>query len=56
VAEKFISDLKSAVKYVKKNPEEVGDMAPIYGMAATLPDRKLVKQMLDAYLDILYKV
>jgi hypothetical protein len=56
IAQKFISDLKSAVQIVKNNPEKIGNVAPIYGMAATFPDRKFVKQMLDEYLDILYKI
>ena len=31
-------------------------MAPIYGMAATLPLRGVVGEMLKRYLDLLYKV
>ncbi|OHD65130.1 MAG: sphingosine-1-phosphate lyase [Spirochaetes bacterium RBG_13_51_14] len=56
VAERFIKDLKAAVAHVKKNPGEKGGMAPVYGMAATFPDRTAVTDMLDAYLDTLYKV
>jgi len=56
VAEKFIKDLKTAVKYVKANPDDKGDMAPVYGMAATMPDREIVADMLDLYMDLMYKV
>jgi len=31
-------------------------MAPIYGMAATLPMRGMVSDMLKRYIDALYKV
>jgi len=56
VAERFIQDLRAAVEHVKKNPQQEGGMAPIYGMAATIPDRKVVAELLDGYLDTLYSV
>jgi hypothetical protein len=56
LAEQFIDDLKSSVEEVKLHPRAGGGMAPIYGMAATLPLRGLVGEMLKRYLDILYKV
>ncbi len=56
VADEFISDLSEAVDYVKKHPGEKGEMAPVYGMAATLPVRELVGDMLVRYLDMLYEV
>lgn len=56
VADKFIDDLQDSIKYVKENPNESGKMAPIYGMAATLPDRQKVKDVLDLYLDTYYRV
>ncbi|MFQ5676532.1 MAG: aminotransferase class V-fold PLP-dependent enzyme, partial [bacterium] len=56
VAEKFIEDLKSSVEYVKTNPGEKGGMAPVYGMAATIPLRGMVSGLLKKYLDLLYKV
>jgi sphinganine-1-phosphate aldolase len=31
-------------------------MAPVYGMAATLPVRAIVGDMLERYMDLLYKV
>ena len=56
IAERFVDDLKSAVEHVKNNPQEKGEMAPVYGMAASLPDRSIVADLLDRYMDLLYKV
>ncbi|MCZ7568161.1 MAG: aminotransferase class V-fold PLP-dependent enzyme [Ardenticatenaceae bacterium] len=56
VAERFIEDLKAAVEDVRLNPDEKGRMAPVYGMAATLPLRGVVGDMLKRYMDVLYKV
>jgi sphinganine-1-phosphate aldolase len=56
VAERFIRDLKSAVQFVKENPQEKGGMAPVYGLAATLPVRSIVGDLLERYMDALYKV
>jgi hypothetical protein len=51
-----MDDLRSAVGHVKAHPEERGGMAPVYGMAATLPLRGAVGDMLKRYIDLLYKV
>lgn len=56
VAERFVADLREAVEYVKAHPEEKGTMAPIYGMAATIPMRGLISDMLKKYLDLIFKV
>ncbi|MHC4558174.1 MAG: aminotransferase class V-fold PLP-dependent enzyme [Planctomycetota bacterium] len=56
VVERFVRDLKEAVEYVKANPETKGGMAPVYGMAATLPVRSVVEDLLERYIDLLYKV
>jgi len=56
VADRFARDLEAAVTHVKEHPHEKGSMAPVYGMAASFPDRGAVAEMLDAYLDALYKV
>lgn len=55
VAERFLSDLREAVAYVKAHPEEKGSMAPVYGMAASVPMRGLVSDMLKQYLDLIFK-
>ena len=56
VTERFIQDLKEAVAFVKANPDEMGSMAPVYGMAATLPMRGVVSDMLKRYIDLIFKV
>lgn len=55
VAEKFLADLREAVEHVKAHPEEKGSMAPVYGMAATLPMRGMVSDLLKKYLDVIFK-
>lgn len=56
VAERFLGDLRSAVEFVRQNPDAEGRMAPVYGMAATLPLRGVVGDMLKRYMDLLYEV
>jgi len=56
VAERFIDDLRSAVTFVKEHPGEKGGMAPVYGLAATIPVRSIVGDLLERYIDVLYKV
>ncbi len=56
VADKFLADLREAVEHVRANPSEQGTMAPVYGMAATVPFRGLLSDLLKKYMDLLYKV
>lgn len=56
VVERFLQDLREAVEHVRAHPEEKGGMAPVYGMAATMPVRGAVGDMLERYLDVLYEV
>lgn len=56
VAERFVADLRDAVEFVKANPGREGGMAPIYGMAATVPDRTVVHDMLKSFMDLYYEL
>lgn len=56
VAERFISDLRLSVEAVAAAPKTEGGMAPIYGIASTMPLRGLVTDLLKRYLDLLYRV
>ncbi len=56
VAPRFISDLKAAVKEVRQAPATEGGMAPVYGLAANLPLRGVVGDILKAYVDALYRL
>ena len=55
VAERFVEDLKSAVEFVEANPDAEGGMAPVYGMAANMPFKGVVGDLLKQYIDLLYK-
>ncbi len=56
VAERFVTDLKDSVALVRENPDFMGGMAPIYGLAASVPDRSLVHGMLQQLMDVYYRV
>jgi len=56
VVERFLADLHSAVEETRQNPSVKTGMAPVYGMAASLPLRSVVSDFLKKYLDVLYKV
>jgi glutamate/tyrosine decarboxylase-like PLP-dependent enzyme len=56
IAERFLEDLAAAVTAVEASPESKGGMAPVYGMAATMPMRGMVGELLRRYIDLLYKV
>lgn len=56
LARQFIEDLKAAVEHVRAHPQAEGGMAPIYGLAASLPLRGVVSDLLKKYLDVLYRV
>ncbi len=56
VADRFLDDLKATVEHVKTQPASHGGLAPIYGMAATIPFRGMVNELLKRYIDLLYKI
>jgi glutamate/tyrosine decarboxylase-like PLP-dependent enzyme len=56
VAERFVEDLKESVAFVRENPSVEGGMAPIYGMAASIPERSIVHEMLRQVMDIYYRL
>jgi glutamate/tyrosine decarboxylase-like PLP-dependent enzyme len=55
VADRFVADLRDAVDHVRSHPDEEGGMAPVYGLAANIPVRGAVGDLLSAYLDVLYE-
>ncbi len=55
VAERFLAELAAAVDEVRRQPAAEGGMAPVYGLAATLPLRGVVSDLLKRYMDVLYK-
>ncbi len=56
VAERFLADLRQSVEFVKDNPSAQGGMAPLYGMANTIPDRGVIGENLNRYMDGLYRL
>ncbi len=56
IAERFANDLRDAVTYVQAHPQDKGAMAPVYGLAANLPLRGVVSDLLKRYMDVLYQV
>lgn len=56
VAERFVEHLGESVKYVRETPNIEGGMAPIYGLAAVIPDRTFVHDMLRQVMDVYYRL
>jgi glutamate/tyrosine decarboxylase-like PLP-dependent enzyme len=57
IVDTFLLDLKASVEEVKENPESSsGGDAAIYGMVASLPDRKKVKDYIVNFLKSQYKI
>jgi sphinganine-1-phosphate aldolase len=55
VADRFLADLAESVAEVRANPGVSTGMAPMYGLAASLP-ADVVHQVLAGYLDMLFEV
>jgi sphinganine-1-phosphate aldolase len=56
VLDRFLEDLRLSVDEVKRNPGKSGGMAPVYGMASSLPFRGLIGDLLKKTLDAIYRV
>ncbi|XP_061545341.1 sphingosine-1-phosphate lyase 1 isoform X2 [Phycodurus eques] len=55
VVERFVSDVREQVAIIMKNPKEkTTGMGAIYGMAQSIPDRSMVTEISQAFLDCLY--
>ncbi len=55
VADRFLEDLQASVDEVRANPEVRTGLAPMYGMAAALPE-EVIRELLGAYLDLMFEV
>jgi sphinganine-1-phosphate aldolase len=56
VADRFLADLRASVAEALAGPAGEGGMAPMYGMANTVPFRGFVGDLLRRYTDLLYEV
>jgi glutamate/tyrosine decarboxylase-like PLP-dependent enzyme len=54
LAERFAADLRQATQAARAQPQGEGGLAPIYGLAASLPDRTLVSGFMEQYMDRWY--
>jgi glutamate/tyrosine decarboxylase-like PLP-dependent enzyme len=55
VAERFLRDLRVSVDEVLSGPVAQEGVAPVYGLAATIPFRGMVNDLLKKYIDLLYR-
>jgi sphinganine-1-phosphate aldolase len=51
----LLRDLREAVAEVKSTPSAHGGLAPMYGLAASLPDRSIISGFLYDFLDLVLK-
>jgi glutamate/tyrosine decarboxylase-like PLP-dependent enzyme len=56
VSQRFLEDLEASVAEARRATSSTPGLAPIYGLAATLPVRGAVADLLKRYIDLLYKV
>jgi glutamate/tyrosine decarboxylase-like PLP-dependent enzyme len=56
VAERFVTDLRASIETLQATPGTSGTMAPVYGMAAMIETRGSVEELLERYVDLLYRV
>jgi sphinganine-1-phosphate aldolase len=55
VVDRFLADLRASVDEVRAHPEVRTGLAPIYGLAAALPEQ-VVRDLLTGYLDLMFEV
>lgn len=57
MAEKFLKDVRECSNKILKKPDwKTTGTGAIYGMAQKIPDRSMVKELVNHYLDCLYSV
>ncbi|XP_021365462.1 sphingosine-1-phosphate lyase 1-like [Mizuhopecten yessoensis] len=56
VADKFLSDVRNSVEEILQDPQDhaIGGMGAIYGMAQSIPDKKMVGELAGCYLEAMY--
>ncbi|HEX2157933.1 MAG TPA: aminotransferase class V-fold PLP-dependent enzyme [Actinomycetes bacterium] len=55
VAERFLADLQASVAGAQAEPAGGPGAVPVYGLAATIPFRGMVRDLLKRYIDLLYR-
>jgi len=56
IAEQMTRDLKDGVQYAKDHPDKVSDTSAIYGISGSADGSRLVRDLLESYLDLFYTV
>ena len=57
IAKRFLDDMKETVEEVMKNPKAEGEgAAVIYGMAQSIPDRSVVSDIANVFLESIYNL
>ncbi|MGW8226716.1 MAG: aminotransferase class V-fold PLP-dependent enzyme [Anaerolineales bacterium] len=56
VKERFVEDMRAAIQYVQDHPQAADGLGPVYGMAAAVETRGMVKSVINWFLDLLYTV
>jgi hypothetical protein len=56
VKEAWLEDLQASIEAVRRDPRAPEGVGPVYGLAATVETRGMVKEILDWYMDTLYDV
>lgn len=56
IAERFVQDLRAAVDDARREPQKAGGMAPLYGMANSLPDTGPVENAMADHMDGWFRV
>lgn len=56
VAERFVRDVHTAVEQVSKDrSSKCSGVGAMYGMAQAIPDRSIINELAEGYIDVLYK-
>jgi glutamate/tyrosine decarboxylase-like PLP-dependent enzyme len=56
VKEAWMEDLRASIEDVRQDPRAPEGVGPVYGLAAAVETRGMVKEILDWYMDTLYEV
>ena len=56
VPKNFITDLKSCMDLSKKSTKSLNGIASVYGASTKIPDRKLVSQCMEKYIDAILDI
>ena len=56
IVDKFLNDLSKSVTHVRTNPKKSSGIAPVYGMANSLPFKGIIQDLLKKYMENVHKI